>query len=210
MFENIVANIITSQFSHQFGRDRDGIVKYNSDPFNAMQVKFSLSPDYDREDGYRDLTILIFGGGSNYISVFAKLDWNVIALDDLTDEEDPDVKPGRDYVKGETPWVLQCHHDSCWRDSINSLLWEYRDRVSTIDSLFNGATGWYKTVPVDESMTNELDAIRRNTPGYGNNNGERVTLAGLEFKFPPEPHEHVLAHCVAGEYCTVKGCTYAK
>jgi hypothetical protein len=191
MFEHVVGNIICTEFSYQFGRDREptpaGLPRYHSHPTLAMQVSFSLSPDYNREDGYRHLTILIYGGGSNYISVYAKLDWNVTpdnsGLGIEWDEASADASENPEYTKGETSWVLLCHHDSCWRDSVNRLLWDYRERISSIDSLFNGQTGWYKSLPISEEFAQELNKIRRNTPGYGGE-GERVNLSDLEFQFP--------------------------
>ena len=178
MLTNVVDSIICSQFNHAFGYARKSpeASRFRTEPDRAMLVKFSLSPDYDREEGYRNLSILIFGGGANYIGVYGKLDWNVIAREDLTDDDPPCVVEGRDYVKGETPWVLVVYHDSCWRGGVHGLLWQYRDRISTIDSLFNGDTGWYSDVQVTAQMRAELR--------LGSGASGRVKLEDLEFQLP--------------------------
>src|ERR1700722_7192684 len=100
MFENIVESIICSEFDKRY---RGGEIDKNQ----AMLIKFSLALNYEIEDGYRNLHILIFGGGYNYIGVYAKADWTV-----------SDGERGTDafvYTKGETPFVLYGYHDSCWR-----------------------------------------------------------------------------------------------
>jgi len=181
VFENIVKNIICSQFDKTLGRDSDPQLFSSRD--KAMQITFSLSADYDKEDGFRHLKILIFGGGSNYISVYGMTDWNVIENDALTDEDDPHVKDGRDYIEGATPWVLYGCHDSCWRDAVGRLLREFRERISTIDYLFNGATGWYTVVPITETAGKVLGKI--NSAWYDSHT-KRQKLSDLEFHFGAE------------------------
>ena len=187
MFENIVQAIICSEFNRIFGRGRVSLESQDknkqtlTDPDHAMVVKFSLSPDYDVEDGYRNLSLLIFGGGSNYISVFSKLDWNVAPLSPTGEALQYTTLPTDDpqYTKGETPWVLEGCHDSCWRDAVGRLLRDYRERIITIDWVFGG---WYKTVSISAEEKRQLSVITRNTPGYGGS-GDRTKLSDLEFKF---------------------------
>jgi hypothetical protein len=180
MFENIVGNIIYSEFEHKFGRSRPE-AKTNSEIDKAMQVKFSLYPDYSKEYGYRYLTILLFGGGLNYIGVYGKLDWNVVSKDDI--EDDDNLKEGKHYQEGKTPWVLLGYHDSCWRSCVDDTIHKYRDRICTIDTLFNGENGWYKSVTITDEQAESFREIRLNTPGYGNVTGKRIRLEELEFKF---------------------------
>jgi hypothetical protein len=176
--DNIVQNIICSQFDSTFGRSRSDTkatiqthggrsitIDTNSAIDHAMQVKFSLSPNYDVEDGYRNLTILLFGNGSNYIAVYAKVDWHV----QYTTTE-----------KGESPWVCYGYHDSCWRDAVGSILREFHGRINTIDYLFNGPTGWYKDVTLTEEQIVSLKAIR--DARY--EKGDWTRLTDLEFHFP--------------------------
>lgn len=183
MFENIVSNIICSEFEHKFGRSHKRAEgdNYMSDRSNAMQVTFHLSPDYKVEDGYRHLTLLIFGGGSNYYSVYGKIDWNVIR-NEWSDGEY--LEEGKEYVTGDTGWLLLARHDSCWREGVERTLWEFRDRISHIDSLFSNE-GWYQKVAISEDTAEALEQIRRDTPGYGNARGSRKTLKELEFQFEP-------------------------
>jgi hypothetical protein len=133
-----------------------------------MKLKFSLSPDYDIEDGYRNLEILIFGGGCNYISVFARLDWTVIRNEWSSGDG---LLPGKEYIEGRTSWVLRCCHDSCWRDAVGSLLHEFGGRITSIDWVFGG---WYKTVPVSDEERKMFSSMSQS---------DRIDLADLEFKF---------------------------
>ena len=182
MYEHIVRSIICSQFETNFGREAG--LETHSSRTRAMQVKFSISPDYAHEDGYRNLTILIFGGGSNYIGVYAKVDWNVTAnnsgLDIEWNEAEADASRNPEYVKGVTPWVCYGYHDSCWRDSVESILREFHDRISTIDSLFNGQTGWYKSLELSKEQIAEAKAIRK---ARYESNAVWQKLTDLEFKF---------------------------
>jgi hypothetical protein len=187
--DNIIQSIICSQFNSTFGRD--AALDTNSDRTHAMQVRFSISPNYDLEDGYRNLTILLFGAGSNYIAVYAKMDWNLVST-------------VGEPVKGETPWVCYGYHDSCWRDSVGNILREFHGRINTIDYLFNGVTGWYKNVALTPGQIAELKAVR---DARYEGHAVRKTVSDLEFV---TPHEHKLNACVAGSYCTVQGCNYTE
>jgi hypothetical protein len=114
----------------------------------------------------------VYGGGSNYIGVFAKLDWTV-KRGTSEDEDSPK------YVEGATPWVLLGKHDSCWRDAVYGVIRDYICHICTIDTL----RGWYKVVAVDEPLEETLAEVIRNAPGYGNVTGPRVELEALEFRF---------------------------
>lgn len=184
MFERIVSNIICTEFDRTYGRSSP-VVGYCSDPDHAMKFTFSLSTNYDVEEGYRNMDILIYGGGLNYISVYARTDWNVIR-NEWSDGER--LKKGREYIKGQTPWILYGHHDSGWRDAVYDLLWKNRERISHIDTLFNNH-GWWTEVPVNEEFRKELDTIRHHTPGYGTDydaKAKRQRIEDLEFQFGAE------------------------
>lgn len=58
--------------------------------------------------------------------------WDVIALEDLEDEEDGGLKPGKDYVEGDSGWKLVGSHDSGWRGMVEDFLGKYK--VGTFDS----------------------------------------------------------------------------
>jgi hypothetical protein len=121
----------------------------------AMLVDFSLSVDFDVEDGYRNLELLIFGAGSNYIKVFARLKWNVVPCDAL--DEDDGLKSGCKYTEGITGWILLSDHDSCWRsDGVGNLLFTFRQRLSSIEWL-HAKNGWFTALKLDHA---EIDALR--------------------------------------------------
>ena len=164
--DSIVQSIICSQFESIRRRvqDSEGALASNW----AMQVKFSLSPDYDVEDGYRNLSILLVGGVGRYIAVFAKEDWNI------------ESNLYFETAKGASPWVCYGYHDSCWRDSVGTILREFHGRINTIDYLFNGDTGWYKHILLTEEQAAELKAVR--TSRYEKGDWTKVT--DLEFHFP--------------------------
>jgi hypothetical protein len=160
MLTNIIASIISTQYEREFRHNKE----------LGMVVKFSLSPDYEVEDGYRNLSILIYDFGFNYVGVYAKLDWTVIRKEWLYDTHE--------YIRNDTDWILMGYHDSGWRDSINSLLYIHRERIVTIDWLFDG---WYKNMKITPTLTESLRSKIRQRDG-----GER-TLAELEFKFEVKP-----------------------
>ena len=94
-------------------------------------VGFSIPVDHSREDGYRQVDLGLYAE-CNYVSVYARERWDVIALEDLEDEEDGGPKPGKDYVKGDSGWKLVGSHDSCWRGMVEDFLGRYK--VGTFDS----------------------------------------------------------------------------
>ena len=175
MYDSIVENIICSEFDNRYGKGAG--LETHSHPTHAMQVTFNLHAE-EGEEGYRHLKVLIFGGGLNYISVYAKADWVVISDSDVVDDDY--VKA--EYTKGETPWVCYGHHDSGWREAVENLLKEFRHRVGSIDSLFVNR-GWYNDVALTEEQIEELRQIRyeRYSHGY-----DRKKVSELEFKFPNE------------------------
>src|SRR5271157_6011394 len=108
MLTNILSTIICQEFEKAPVFKTPG---YMSSIDTAMLVNFRLAIDSEVEEGYRHLSLLIFGGGCNYIKVFARLKWTVVELSALNDDE----APSNSYTEGETPWILLSDHDSCWR-----------------------------------------------------------------------------------------------
>lgn len=124
-----------------------------SDPFKlepgqnstqAMLVRFSARIDYDKEHGYRQKEMMIYGP-SNYVQVWERDCWDVIPLEDM--EEDPDdsdemvPRKGKDYVKGQTEWKLLSDHDSCWREGVQQFLSRNRAVITGLNGL--PQRGWY-------------------------------------------------------------------
>lgn len=178
MFESIVNSIICSEFQQRFCRGGEIAQGNMSSPDKAMLVKFSLSPSYAIEDGYRNLHILIFGGGSNYISVFAKVDWAVIR-NEWSDGNDY-LKAGREYIQGETPWVFYGCHDSCWRDSVRTIIGEFHKRINSIDWVFGG---WYKTITITEEYAKGLKTSRNTGYKGGGRQSDWKKASELQFHF---------------------------
>jgi hypothetical protein len=164
MNSNIVSSIICSEFQKRF-RDNVGCTAAD----RAMLVKFSLNIDHEVEDGNRHLELLIFGNESNYIKVFARLDWRVRQSGEFD-------QPDGAEAEGKTPWVLLADHDSCWRgDGVESLLSSFQEQISCIDSLFT-TDGWYSTKKMTASEIGELRDLWTNRT--------QANLKSLEFHFP--------------------------
>ena len=167
---NIVSHIICSEYEHRWRKC--GLP-------SAMKVVFSLTNDYDVEDGYRHLEILVYDFGNRYVGVFGKADWNVIR-NEWSDGYTLDA--GHEYVKGATPYVLYGHHDSCWREAVETILREYEKKIVLIDCVFGGLT---KPIRVDDDLKKLLKGVITATPGYGGH-GVRAKLSDLEFQFEKE------------------------
>lgn len=58
------------------------------------------------------------------MAVLVKEDWTIISEDDV-DHEKGCLKSGKDYLKGDTGWLLASYHDSCWRSAIHDILFSY-------------------------------------------------------------------------------------
>lgn len=177
---NVLESIISSEFRKEFQsvemQKKDG---HFSDPNFGMLVTFKLNVDYDREEGYRNLNLLIFGAGSNYITVMAKMDWTVIQNEDVNDDGDG-LKPGKDYTRGETPWVHFSCHDSCWTsDGVHSLLFMFRDRINCLDSRYDR---WYEKFQMTPERIKEFNQITRDTRDGKLTHSHK--FESLEFKFP--------------------------
>lgn len=87
-------------------------------------VGFSIPVDFDRESGYRHVELGLYAE-CNYVSVYVRERWDVIALEDLEDEEDGGPKPGKAYVKGSSGWKLIGSHDSEWPSAVERFLGQW-------------------------------------------------------------------------------------
>lgn len=141
MMENIVSNIITTTFDNDVKRWQT-----KNEKQMAMMISFSLSLDYDKEEGYRHLDILIYGP-MNYVGVLVRERWTIIPVDEV---EEDSLKPGCEYREGQTPWMLASYHDSCWTsDGVQSTIWKNRERINCLSTGFGK---WFDKV----EMTSEL------------------------------------------------------
>jgi hypothetical protein len=100
----------------------------------AFLVSFSIPTDYDKEEGYRHLDLVLYAE-FNYVSVYTRERWEVISVDDLEEGDDAGVKPGKDYTKGDSGWNLIGSHDSCWREMVQDFISTNASRLNTFNSL---------------------------------------------------------------------------
>ena len=140
----LLTTVICQTFLKEAGKFQNG----DQGLKKAMVVSFSTRVDYDKEEGYRQIDLVLYAP-ANYVGVYERRRWTVIPLDDLEYDEEAGesfVKPGKSYVNGGTEWKLICYHDSCWRtDGVHDFLNRYADDINT----FDGAREWFKIVDVD-------------------------------------------------------------
>lgn len=146
MYSNMLCDIITDTFNVQAGKGQQRERR-------ALLVKFRTDTNYSTEEGYRQLDLLLYAPG-NYVGVFIRHRWNVIPGEALEDDEG--LKGGYKYIDGESDWVKIGYHDSCWRDSVNSLLSKNEGKIAGFD---NVGSSWSEVVELDEKMASDLIAL---------------------------------------------------
>jgi len=142
---DLLSTVLVQTFNDQCGKWQ---CKKPEAEQKAMLISFHSSVDYDKEEGYRFVEILIYGL-MNYVSVYVRTRWTVISLDDIDvdDEGEAFVKKGKDYQKGSSDWKLVGHHDSGWRSAIEDILKEYGSSLRG----FSGP-GFYSLVPLPKEL----------------------------------------------------------
>lgn len=154
--KNIVSNIICSEFENNVGRWQN-----KNEKMFAMKMTFRLNNDWDIEEGYRHLQVLIFGP-MNYIGVFVKEDWTVIPVDELDDDGDC-LKKGCEYRIDETDWKMISYHDSCWRsDGVDRILSIQEDRLNGLDF----SAHWYEKVEISGPLLEQLEQLMSRVGDY--------------------------------------------
>jgi hypothetical protein len=154
-----LVEIICKEFEKNVGRNQEpAFKKKDNADFFAMDLKFNLNPYYEKgEEGYRHLHIRIYGP-MNYVAVLVKEDWTVIHESYQDPKAEDGLLPGKDYVEGNTGWMLASYHDSCWRtDGIHSILNAYEHRLSGIDSDFSN--NWYVKKTLTEDERKEIEDL---------------------------------------------------
>jgi hypothetical protein len=152
MITNILSDIICNTFERMVGR-----WQAKADEPKALLVKFKTRIDYDKEEGYRGVHLLIYGE-QNYVGVFEKRWWRVIDRDKIEyDEEDgEETWPDEHWREGEGEWEMRSHHDSCWRtDGVSSFTFQNRDDLNLLDDL--GQDHWFDIVPMTDELKAKLD-----------------------------------------------------
>lgn len=149
---NIVDSIICDEFDKKVKRWQSKEEK----PV-AMQLTFRISTEYEVEEGYRHLDMLIYGH-CNYVAVLVRERWNVIPNVELetVDDEEYIKTSSKGYREGSTGWKLASYHDSCWRsDGVHNVIYKNKDRISGIDSLF----GWYQRIEMTEELFETIETL---------------------------------------------------
>lgn len=136
MLHDMLTQVFVQTFLKEVG-------KFNTE--KALKISFNIPIDHIKEDGYRQLDLLIYSP-MNYVGVYIRERWTVISLDDLEEDEDgePMIKPGKDYQNGQSAWDQICYHDSGWRAAISSLLFKRRGDLNG----FNNSPDFYEVVDV--------------------------------------------------------------
>ena len=135
MMHGMVSDMICAIFEDKVGKWQVRKVREGVD-LKALLVSFHERINYDKEEGYRQVDLLVYGP-MNYVGVWVRRRWTVISQDDLDyDKESCEnvIKEGKDYQTGSTEWEQICYHDSCWRSAINDFLFENRENLTGFDS----------------------------------------------------------------------------
>ena len=156
MITDVLQWIIYKEFEKNIGRNQEPMFSAKTGPeFLAMDLTFSLYPFRKKqESGYRHIHMRIYSP-MNYVAVLVREDWDVINENDIDHAKDC-LKPGKNYIKGITGWLLASYHDSCWlTDGVHQILRAYEDRISSIDTFDH----WYKKVNLTEEDRNTIQAL---------------------------------------------------
>lgn len=141
--ENMLAETINSTFDQVCGKGQNGKGQ------KAFLVTFSLSVDYEKEEGHRSLEVL-YWAPMNYVQVWQREVWNVIPVEELEELGDGEYsvkKTSTGYQKGESPWKKRADHDSSWREAMKLILRESGDNILN----FAGADRFWRLVNVRET-----------------------------------------------------------
>lgn len=147
MSRAMISDVIQCTFNNLVGKWQ---VKKN--PQEALLIQFRTKTNFDKEEGYRYLDLLVYGP-MNYVQVWWRRRWCVIPQEYLEDDGMGDVvvSKGKKYDEGQGDW--QTHnahgHDSGWRDTIGRFLDENAKDILGFDKL--GDT-WYKIIPVPHDL----------------------------------------------------------
>lgn len=132
MMHRMLTDVIVDTFEEKVDRWQ---IKKSTVP-KALKVSFRVRVDHDKEEGYRQVHMLIYAP-MNYVSVYLKETSDTIQVSDMEEQRGEMVpQEGKDYVKAETAWRRICHHDSEWRSAISDYLWQNRDTITGFDKLF--------------------------------------------------------------------------
>lgn len=159
---SMLGDIICQTFQRQVGKNQVPLFSAPEPGHmpKAMRIEFRLPTNYDKEEGYRHVELLLYAPG-NYVAVVSREHWTVIpreALDYDEENEEEFIKQGYDYEEGYGEWRRWSYHDSCWRtDGVDRFLHEYENRLQGL----NGLGEWYQTVELSSEQVEEIMGVVR-------------------------------------------------
>ena len=149
----IVEQIICETFEKSVGR-----CQALKEKQKAFEVRFRVSVDHEKEEGYRWLTMRIYAP-RNYVAVLTREECRVIPLEGLKYDKDTGeshVKRGYKYDESKSEWKCVSYHDSCWRDGVRQILQENREKIHAVCAF----ESWYRTVELTEDELEEIENSR--------------------------------------------------
>lgn len=141
----ILSDVICETFLSEVGKHQQNSEK------KALHIRFRTTVDYNKEEGYRYLDLVIFAP-HNYVQVWIRSSWNVIPQDELVYDEDLDdtviARFSEGYRSGSSGWELIHNHDSCWRDGVRNVIQGRHGRLTGLDCILK--ENWYDVVCVHD------------------------------------------------------------
>lgn len=166
-YSRMVASIIINTFGSEVGKwGGHGTHTPPGTPQKALLVEFRTPADYDKEDGYRYIDLLIYAE-CNYAGVYVRDRWSV-----WQNTEDDDSLGSVQENKGASEWRCLGYHDSCWTEGVERFLCDWKPAdgeapVGSVQGIFDrrleglgGLGRWYQIMEVDEKMRAELATAR--------------------------------------------------
>lgn len=145
-YQHMLSEVICTAFMSAVGKFQE---RKPEGERKALLVVFRSPIAFGKEEGYRNVELMIYGP-LNYVQVWVRDTWDVCPVEDMVEDDEGELVPqrGKKYQKDAGPWKMIGDHDSCWRDSVDTLL---KDREADLDGFSSRGEGWYNTisVPVD-------------------------------------------------------------
>ncbi len=118
MSTHLLVKVLSDTFRKEVGKFQES----KDGKHQALLVTFSKRLDYDKEDGYRNLDLLVYAP-FNYVQVYWRERFDVCPLGLLEGDEDT-------YTSGKTPWVCLADHDSGWTEGIEQFFREHQSEIT--------------------------------------------------------------------------------
>lgn len=160
IYSGVLAKIITSEYDNKIRRDcTNKNLQYSYPVPKAMLIRFSIELS-KRNNEYKEkyLEIMILGQG--YVTTLYRITDNRQNYKFMSsfplDEND------KKMLLNETGWIKDGCHDSCWRDSIESIL---RENIGFPDAKYNTSfvdclNHWYAVLDLDYDLYKHFSDIK--------------------------------------------------